>query len=475
MTWIKKNNNLEICALMLGGFFLCNPIIGFYDVLPDVLGYIFICFGLWKFSDLNDDFAESLHLFRAMIWISVGQSAAQWLIYHFLPAFTKEAGKQGQFVNPYESPMLILLAAFVWAVLNWCFLVPALKHLFAGFGSLAMRQENCLIRTEKRGKMLWERMGKRSMLAAIILPALALLPELSILTTMNLKSDAPTVSFDWYQYVNMFRTVLGMVAGVVGLLWLVSLIRFFVKVLHDQPFCDAIQLQYQAEVLPRKKWLAYRRYSLAVTVITVGLLCSMNIRIDGRPLLPGAFSVLLLCIGILLLGQEKIKYTLPLFLTGAGIAVVSGIHWRLITQYLADHLPEDALHVPRAYNKFLVIRYLEFAEEILTFLFLTIFFVLCWRAILHLEKRLELDLFGKDRKIYRIKWFAILGLTLAMSVVNCMNAFLQLEVKALWWIAIGLFVILFFLFRAWMLSISDELFSYTTHERMNKSEDRKAY
>lgn len=475
MLRIKEKKHLEFFALMLGGFFLCNPIIGFYDVLPDLIGYILICFGLWKLSDLNDDFAESLRLFRGMLWISAGQSAMQWVIYEFLPTFANEIGDDGQMINPYERPMLILLVTFVWAVLNWCFLIPAIKHLFAGFGTVALQGQKYAIGVERRGRALWSRVGRKSICVAAILPALSLLPELSILTTMNLKSDTPTVSFDWYQYISMFRTVLGIVAGIVGILWLITFMRFFVKMLCDQAFCDLLSEKYRTEVLPRQKWLAYRRWSMAITVITVGLLFSLNIRIDGKPLFLGAISAILLCVGSLLLGQNKIKYLLPLFVTGVVTSVISAIHWKLITAYLTDHLPQDALHVPRAYNKFLVIRWMEFAEEILTFLLLFIFFVLIWQAILHLEKTMDVALLGKDRKKYQIKWFSIVGVSLVMTVVNCIHAFLQLEIKYLWLISLFLFVIMFFLFRSFMLEILDELFSYTMHERVNKSEERETY
>lgn len=475
MTMMRGKNSMGFCALALGGLFLCNPVIGFYDGLPDLLGYALLYLGLWKLSDLCDDFVESMRLFRNLIWVSVGQIAVQWLIYDFLPSFIGEMSEKGETVNRFESPMLVLLATFVWAVLTWYYLVPALRHLFAGFGSLAMQFDACAIQTEKKGRTVWERMSKRSVLFAIAIPTLSLLPELSILTTLNLQSDAPTVSFDWYRFITLFRTVLGIAAGVVGVLWLIAYVRFFVKMLRDKPFVEGIEERYRTEVMPRVKWRTYRRASLAFALITVGLLFVANVRIDGRPIFHGAVCVLLLCLGYFVLERPTVKTALPLCMLGVVLAAVSQVHWNLINAYLADHKLEDALHIPRAYDKFFVIRCLEFAECILMFLFLAAFFVLFWRAICRLNMRMDGAVFGKDKKTYLTKLSIALAFLLLMTVFGCVNAILQLEFKFLWWITLAAFAVMLFVFRSFMMDLKDEIFSCAHEERMNKNGANKAY
>ena len=39
--------------------FLFNPNIAVIDVLPDFIGYIFLCLALSEIADLNDDLAEA--------------------------------------------------------------------------------------------------------------------------------------------------------------------------------------------------------------------------------------------------------------------------------------------------------------------------------------------------------------------------------------------------------------------------------
>lgn len=476
MSILRSKNKLSLCALALGGLFLCDPIVGFRDVLPNFIGYALLFLGLWRLSDLNEDLADAMNSFRKLIWVSVGQLAVQWLAFDFLPTLTESNRGTVNAVNQYESPMLLLLATFVLALLTWLYLIPAFRSLFLGLGLLAMHGEaKNAVTQEKRGRAQWERLSRFSIAFAALMPALSLLPELSILTTLNLLSDSPTVRFDWYRFIWLFRSTAAIAAGILGLLWLIAFVRFFVRILRDRSLCETVDTRYEAEIAPRVRWLAYRRVSFSFALLTVGFLFCTDLYVDGYPIFHRVIPAVLLCIGLFSVRRMPKLFSLPFLAGGVILAVLGGIRWSLRRTYLADHLPEDARHIPRAYNEFFTVRVLEFVEWIVLCLFLAACMALLWRSVSGLNAEMEGAVFGQDRRKYAIKLCFVGVLLLASTVFGCLNAILQLEYRALGWTSLVLFVSTFLMLRAWMMNIRDEIFSCARAEEMHRTGNGGAY
>lgn len=465
----REDIRVSFAALMAGGLFIFLPIMGFYDYVPDLFGYVLICFGLWRLSDLSDSFAESLGLFRKLALISAGQMITQRFIHVIFPAFERSLEELGTAtVIETENSMLILLASFVWAVLNWIFLVPAMKSLFSGFGALTFSREECAIGKRKKNTARWEGMMRLSVFFAIAIPLLSLLPELSILTTMNLQSAKPTFRFDWYEYITMFRFVLGSIGAFIGLLWFAFFVRFFVLILRDRPFCDSLEIQYREEVAPRRKWLAYRRTSLAFSILTVGILCAANVRIDGNPLFPSGVFVLLTALGVCLLGVVRNRFFLPFCGVGAVTAVLGTIHQSWLAEYLSHHEIKDAGYFSNAYEAFTRIRVIECAYSIAQVLFFALMLLLLFQSVVRLEQNLDVSLMGKDRSRYVARLVICGVLAIAMTVMNCAHAILQINVSYLWWLSLVAHLGMLFVCRGFMMDLRDEIFSSAREEWMHK-------
>lgn len=460
-------------ALALGGVFLFNPIVEFYDVLPDIFGYILICFGLWRLSDFCDDFAESLRGFRAMLWVSLGQLFVQWLLHDFLPSFTRDLAIEGTSVNAFEVPMLILIASFVWAVLNCYFLIPAMKSLFAGFATLSIRSESSVLLKEKHAKLYWERVSRVSTVFIIVMPILGLLPELTVLSSFSAEVDAD--AFNFYPFASMFRIVLGIAALVVGLVWLIHYVIFFVKMMRDRAFCQSLDERYQTEIAPRKIWLLYRRYNMAVIIMLIGLLCTADLRVDGYPLVTSTYCVILTVIGYLLMGGNKPLPVAMLLAGGVGLSILSQMHVAEIGAYLQTYEPSDALRSPKAYEWFLNVRWLENLLSIFTCCYVILLILLFWHKMGVLEKHIEKSILQRDKKTYIIKTVVASIFLIGATVVSSVNAVFQLDLRYLWWIELALTVALFFTMRSIFMDIGDELSSCARLETANKTEESDAY
>ena len=465
---LNSKNKMGILFIALGGFFLFNPIVALVDVLPDAIGYFLIWLGLWKLSDINDSFAESFHYARTMLLVSVGELVMWWFCYSFLPGITEEMVTE-------EIPMAILLGSTVWAILNWCFLIPLFRNLFEGFATMAVQCDGCVILREKRGVPMWLRMAKRSIRLAMVLPVLSLLPELSVMTTTNLRSPTPTASFDWYRFVTLMRGAAAIVAGVIGIVWLISFLRFFAKMAEDTPYTDFLQSRYECEILPQKNWLFYRRFSLGVTIATVALVFSADFRLDNHSVLPSYVLVLLICIAYALMGKRRLKDSAFLYTSGALLFAVSIAFERLLDGYLSNHIPEDALHLPNAYSAYEAVRMMELAESICTGVFLLAFLLDLWRMLARLGKEEQNGLFNKHQKQHRGKLCLALLFAMAASVADAFNAFVRLEIKYMWLVAFVLSIAMILTIRSILTELCDEILSRAQAERMYKKHSNDAY
>ena len=128
-----KKTKLGLGWLIPGVIMLSNPVIAFYDILPDCIGYLLLCVALLRLADLNASISDALKRFRTLIWINIGGLLMQYYIYNVLAKEPK--------LNPQEIPTMVLLCAFIMAVPQIYFAVPAYRDLFKGFWELAERHD----------------------------------------------------------------------------------------------------------------------------------------------------------------------------------------------------------------------------------------------------------------------------------------------------------------------------------------------
>ena len=99
-----KKTKLGLGWLIPGVIMLSNPVIAFYDILPDCIGYLLLCVALLRLADLNASISDALKRFRTLIWINIGGLLMQYYIYNVLAKEPK--------LNPQEIPTMVLLCMF---------------------------------------------------------------------------------------------------------------------------------------------------------------------------------------------------------------------------------------------------------------------------------------------------------------------------------------------------------------------------
>ena len=383
---MRKQGSMGFLWLLLAGGFLWNPVVGVRDLLPDVIGYLLLCVGISKLADLNDTLAEAQKAFRSMLWVGFAQVGAWLLVSAFLQKSETE-------LNRYEEPVWVLLFAFVFLVLEWYFLLPAWKNFFKGLSELAEFHGGDALLRERRGRGWSQRMTNLTRGFVICKTVLTVLPEASVLTSFETEAENPMFLFDWFPYLSAFRALAVIIGLIVGAVWLIGYCRFMRAAMTDLPWLERLRDRYEREILPDVGLLLNRRVSGAFTFFRVGIVFCANLTVLYREMLPDWFAVLLFLCGGLLLGTllENFK---PCLLSGCALLAVGIGRTVLNDLYLRENfIPQDALHLPTAYEQYFPVRVLSWLEAALTFVF-----ILCVIGVLSgVAKKHTAVNYGEDR------------------------------------------------------------------------------
>lgn len=452
----REKAKLGLGWLIPGAIMLANPVVAFYDILPDCIGYLLLCISLFRLADLNSSIADALKRFRTLIWISGGGLLMQYYIYHVLSKVPK--------INPHEIPTTILLCAFVMAVPQIYFAVPAWRDLFQGFWELAERHNGqAVFHYGKRNSNLCERMRRASGVFVVLSALLSVLPEISVLTTFEYEVEK--LPFDWYQFVWLFRVSALMVLTTLFLIWIVRLIRFILLFSKDTPMMESIEERYARDILPQGDMLSMRRLRFGIVFLVIGAALTLNVCIEEEILVPCFLCAIFTAIGVLIFGNDlQNRKTFFAFCGALGIFSIAEL---ILNNYYTQYYSYEASGWdPDAYTLFLSLRALQVIQAFLAagvFWFLLNLFsdfvkervfehyegenteALCARATERLHKY-----FAKYIVACKILFFV-------SAAAIALESIFQLEYPWLWWISVPLVVASTITFATFLYALLDHL------------------
>ena len=354
---IKASFRASLLQVLLGGLFLCNPVWGFSDFLPDLFGYLLIWNGLSRLADLSDSIFESRVAFRNLIWVGLGEIAVRY--------FLRDAAARQ--TSEYQQPTWILLFSFAVLVLHFWLLIPAFKQLFAGFERLMDKYPSAVPTDTSKNKVTSARISRLSVIFVAAHAILSVLPELAILTSYEYHEDNALFGFDWYAYINLFRTVGVVIAAIFGLVWLIAFLRYFVAIVRDREWLERLDAAYAEEILPQAAKLRTRRLSTAFSLLSVGIFFTASLRMDEQVAVSGVFFALTVGLAALYLGEllpsRKICRT-PCIVLG----VVSIANALVKYLYLSQYSVEASEYYTGAFWFFAATQLLEILEAAATLL-----------------------------------------------------------------------------------------------------------
>jgi len=299
---IKPRAHMGIGLIALSMLFFFNAEFAVFDLLPDVFGYILLSLGLSSLSYLNHHFEESAKHFQRMIALSAGRLVFVLVLFGL--------------VNSTDRPTTMLLGNFVFGVLELMTLLPAYKQLFEGLiyaGSrggvgesvfrptLAHRLMSRLIRRKSEfderntAVTVTESVSLLTSLFVICKVALSVLPEFTVL------SDHAEAKVNLYEYVWLFRMGAMLIWSVLGIAWLVLMLRYFIGIYRDGAYVGYLRSRYMQDIYPNKDLFVAKRYKLGSFFLTLGVILSLDLPMEGVNVLPDVLCAVCLLTGVLAL------------------------------------------------------------------------------------------------------------------------------------------------------------------------------
>lgn len=461
MKYSKSFRN-SFLMMLIAILFLIDPMCAFVDILPDVIGYALLFFALFKLSDLYEGFADCRKKFQFLFSLGIVQLLAELLVQLYMRAHVAQ-------MNRYELPVTILLCSFLVMLLKLCWFIPALRMLFdemerlSHFAKVGLdpsgESKNLLLNGQalpqtavpkKEGRI------KRICTVCIAISAiLAVIPELTVLTSFEAVAEDPLLEFEWYQisqqgiqsennwfdwfpYVGGFRTLAVFFSLISGIVAILSCARYFIPFMKDQALLNMLATRYENEFLTQNELLTVRKLRTSFGLIFLGTLFTLCLRVGHYPIFPSFGFAIFVSIAIFLLQRLKNRPK-ETALSGLPLFFISTVGFVLNVRYLKEHLPKDSLYQTKAYYQFLYVRGMGVLEAFGILILSVALYVTLKHVIYdHVWVEYPNDPLLSERATARahtgllkkLRW--TFGGLLACAVVNAAQAWLEVSVPWGW-------------------------------------------
>ncbi len=348
---------MKIGYILAGMVFLFNPHINIIDFLPDVIGYILILHGLSKLSDLERNLLSARQKFLKLAWLSAGKlacllilpifDATLYLIFTFgfglleilwmIPAFIdlfhgisfleeRYTKHRTRFVSGMGTQRVSMIDKTDFAEGRVFFEVFARtrenadcpaeeEYVFfpGGKATICASYLGFRAKDEKKTPYFYESAEARvmSIIFVIIRALCACLPEVTALlsTGDSYVQSRPMEDYDGLRYI--LELGLAVIALIVGVIWLVRMVKYFRTFMKDTPFLTVLSDKYEEEITPnRALWVKRKTLSFCLFASAAfGFLTCIRLSIgnitsgDGKLLfvLEAAYLIPEFCFGIFMI------------------------------------------------------------------------------------------------------------------------------------------------------------------------------
>ncbi len=305
---------MGIKFIIAGMVFLFNPFISLFDILPDIIGYAFIVYGLSKIADVELKVMEAKRRMTNALYVGAGRLA------FMLMALFME----------FDST-LTLVFTFSFATLEIFFMLPAFNMFFESLEYARMRfAENADALGSKA-----ENAAKMTPIFVIVRAAAAVVPELTSLET-DYGYVGDDVGLDGSGVLRIALLALcALLALVIGVVWLSMVLAYLRELAKSADFLAYIKEKYEATVLTDRA-LAMRRSVRRYWSFTFAALFFLTcISIDGYYLIP-EFACALLMFFAFYFSRKYVAEYKKVVAACASAIVVGLLAYILLFRYSAE-------------------------------------------------------------------------------------------------------------------------------------------
>lgn len=257
--------------MIAGCFFLLNPNISIFDLLPDFIGYACLLKGLVKLSKLSSEFEAAYRSFRTLFIIALLRILT-------LPL----AGGDDQ--------TWVLLMVFCFGLIEAYFSFRAFSFFFEGFSYTAQRGESSAV----FGK--WSETRLLTLIFVVAKQALCILPELSLLSSTEYGEVTTSGINSLARYRMIFNLFAAIVILAFGIYWFIRIRAYLKDVQNDQVYVDGLTERYRYTIGENAPALLHHALRFSLIMLSVAAILSVELPFDGFNYLPHSIFALLIMI-----------------------------------------------------------------------------------------------------------------------------------------------------------------------------------
>lgn len=372
----KMRKKLGLGYIIAASFFLFNPDIVIIDLIPDFFGYLLLILGISELSELNDKIKDAKACFIKATICNLIKFGLIFVLFGF--------------VTPQERPVSMLLFVFVMNIFDLIYLVPGYINLFGGLvylgerldGDFVLKRKEYLPRKMPEGLSAkkqrafqrkeflrkWrcekslsktEKIRKATLIFVFFKAAAPVLPEFTSL----LNHEYSDSLVNYYNFIGLYRVFSFMIMLIVGTVWLVRFIRYFVGVKRDRVFLSALKEKYMAEVLPMSVYFAKKFVWRERILFACAAFFCVNMYFDTYNILPNIIAAVLFAIASFGIRgyTPKWKYC---FVSSVLLGIASVIAEVKRNNFNSEFIYEQIMRNPDAYDAWEKLFYSSCAEAV---------------------------------------------------------------------------------------------------------------
>ena len=322
-----RKKNISFGLFIASFIFLFNPCISIIDPLPDLIGYVILSIALSKIAMISETLYDAKRAFERLVILDAGKLLS--IVWVFGIDSVSERNTS------------LLLWSFVFGALEIIFAIPAYIKLFEGFSYLGNFYPNTAIHGDKGKKKSYTDVVKAFTIVFVIVKAiLTCLPEISALASSNYDETSRFV--DIYRYIGVIRGLCIVPVLVIGFIWLVAMIRYFVRISKDKAFIDAINDEYSKRKTTKTGAFIIKDIKIATVFMVIASVFTIDFNLDGVNILPDILVIISLAISLFYFSKTaKIKKNVLIVVFALFSALT--IFEDCIRYYFADNFYYNAI------------------------------------------------------------------------------------------------------------------------------------
>lgn len=418
----KKTRVFSAGLLLAGLFFLINPTVQMLDILPDFIGYFLIMIAIRPLAAALPAFDEVKDKLWRLIFLSLSQLAAVFVIVAVRGANTGERS-------------IATVFSLVYLVLELLLVIPVFHELLRAFLSLSERHGVTAAGyvTLGSGLMRAENLLTVSILFHAVNAFFSFLPDICFLTFGD--DTEIGAGLVLYPYYSQFLVVSVLIALLVGIFWYTMLVPYFRRLARDG---ELVSLFSESDaltptVLQLNKRI-YNRMRGGFFFLAAAVFLAVDPVLDGVNVFPDYLSAGAFLLGaffLMPLFERKAFVRLPViaaFLYGLSSIADYVAGTAFLTQFTVEDLGRKRL-ADQLYRIYMVSSVAKAVSFVLLAALMSVMLYRVFRALLLRTKESDDgSLTYSHRSLlseYRVRLFRLSFFGVLVAILEAANVFLR--------------------------------------------------